>query len=216
MQRNSNNQVPPKENKMAYKHVGRLVTNQRKVVVAYRTVPGDAEYCVVVTTENLDSADHDSLMKLIESNAGQTADELAHAMARSTLSDGRNMLSGFHTTGKMIRVPTKDVEMTPDNKTVINLGELNQMIADQKGVTIDDLAVKDETTKKKDVTDEETAEVAVQEQVSVTENQVLSNDDLAAKYRSDADRLFKEAKRLREQAEELAPTKRKTKTTESA
>jgi hypothetical protein len=41
---------------------------------------------------------------------------------------------------------------------------------------------------------------------------VLSDEDLAAQYRSQADAMFKEAKRLREQAEELAPTKKKTKT----
>ena len=45
---------------------------------------------------------------------------------------------------------------------------------------------------------------------------VLSDDDLAASYRSQADRMFKEAKRLREQAEELAPTKKKKTATQSA
>ena len=40
---------------------------------------------------------------------------------------------------------------------------------------------------------------------------VLSDEDLAASYRSQADAMFKEAKRLREQAEELVPTKRKSK-----
>ena len=40
---------------------------------------------------------------------------------------------------------------------------------------------------------------------------VISDEDLAANYRSQADRLFKEAKRLREQAEELVPTKKKKK-----
>ena len=40
---------------------------------------------------------------------------------------------------------------------------------------------------------------------------VLTDEDLAAQYRSQADALFKEAKALREQAEELKPTKRKTK-----
>ena len=39
----------------------------------------------------------------------------------------------------------------------------------------------------------------------------LSDEEIAAKYRSDADRLYKEAKALREQAEELSPTKKKTK-----
>jgi hypothetical protein len=37
---------------------------------------------------------------------------------------------------------------------------------------------------------------------------VLTGEDLAAQLRSQADALFKEAKRLREQAEELSPTKK--------
>jgi hypothetical protein len=40
---------------------------------------------------------------------------------------------------------------------------------------------------------------------------VLSDDELAASYRSQADRLYKEAKALRDQAEALVPTKKKSK-----
>ena len=42
---------------------------------------------------------------------------------------------------------------------------------------------------------------------------VLTDEALASQYRSQADSLFKEAKSLREQAEQLVPTKRKSKTT---
>ena len=50
------------------------------------------------------------------------------------------------------------------------------------------------------------------------QDDVITDEQLAAQYRSQADALFKEAKALREQAEELVPTKKKTtkKTTESA
>jgi hypothetical protein len=51
------------------------------------------------------------------------------------------------------------------------------------------------------------------------EDGVLTDESLAAQYRSQADALFKEAKILREQAEELVPTKKKPtvkKTVESA
>jgi len=54
----------------------------------------------VVTTENLMAEEHDTLIKLVESAAGQEADDLATAMARTPLPDGRNMLTAFHTTGK--------------------------------------------------------------------------------------------------------------------
>ncbi|MDB4348990.1 hypothetical protein OAA64_01550 [bacterium] len=185
------------------KHVGRIKSNQRKVVVAYMTVPGEPENCVVVTTENLMSDEHDSLMKLVESDAGQQEDSIADVMARTRLPDGRVMLAAFHKTGKMVKVPTENVEMTPNSRTVIALNELNEVIAQQKGVSISDLA------------GSATSAVANEAVVETTQptkpDGVLTDEALATQYRSQADAMFKEAKRLREQAEELVPTKRKSK-----
>lgn len=200
-----------------YKHVGRIKTNQRKVIVAYRTVPGEPENCVVVTTENLMAEEHDALMKLIESDAGQNEDVFANAMARSRLPDGRIMLAGFHVTGKMQKVATDLVEMTPDRSTVVNLTDLNKMIAEQRGVAIEDLATIDagsqtEVSQMATVNDMPVVEDAV----SSTEGNVMDDAALAAQYRSQADTMFKEAKRLREQAEELVPTKKKKSVAESA
>jgi hypothetical protein len=49
-----------------------------------------------------------------------------------------------------------------------------------------------------------------------TAEQPMTDEVMAASLRSQADAMFKEAKSLREQAEELVPTKRKTKSKESA
>lgn len=195
---------------MALKHVGRVKTNQRKVVVAYRTVPDEPNNCIVVTTENLMADEHDTLMKLLESNAGQTAYEFAEAMARTLLPDGRNMLAAFHTTGKMVKLATDLIEMTPDTSTNVLLSELNRAIAQQKGVSVEDLALKGPATKaEKPANVTETKEVASVETLQAPADGVLTDEQLASKYRSDADRLYKEAKRLREEAEKLAPSKKK-------
>jgi len=195
---------------MALKHVGRIKNNKRKVVVAYRVVPNEPDNCVVVTTENLMAEEHDTLMKAVESDAGQRANEFAEVMARTTLPDGRNMLAGFHTTGKMVKMPTDSVEMTPDRQTVISLAELNQIIAEQKGVTVADLALKGASTQETKKTQEtESVVEPLNEAAAVTTDGLLTDEDLAAQYRSQADSLFKEAKRLRDQAEELVPTKKK-------
>ena len=199
-----------------YKHVGRIKTNQRKVIVAYRTVPGEPENCIVVTTENLMAEEHDALMKLIESDAGQNEDVFANAMARARLPDGRIMLAGFHVTGKMQKVATDLVEMTPDRSTVIRLDELNRMIAEQKGVAVEDLATLD-AGRSTEVTDMATvSDMPVAEDTAPTDGAVIDDATLAAQYRSQADTMFKEAKRLREQAEELVPTKKKKSVAESA
>ena len=130
------------------------------------------------------------------------------------------MLARFHQTGKMMKVPSDTVEMTPNNNTTINLAELNAIIADQKGVTVGDLALADADGNRPEAITEATDPALTAEQVAagVTPTDgVLSDADLAAQYRSQADAIFKEAKALREQAEELVPTKKKSakKTVES-
>ena len=203
------------------KHVGRMAKNQRGVVVAYRVVPGEPDQSVIIDTSSLMAEEHDTLIKTVEGSAGQEADEFATVMARTQLPDGSNMLARFHATGKMMKVASADVEMTPNNNTSISLSELNQVIAEQKGVTVADLALADESGNRPEVVTEATDPAMSAEQlaasVSSSNDGVLSDADLAAQYRSQADALFKEAKVLREQAEELVPTKKKTakKTVES-
>ena len=199
---------------MALKHVGRMAHNKRRVIVAYKVLPGDPDHCVVVTTENLEAGDHDSLIKLVESASGQQADDLATVMMRSTLSDGSNMLARFHTTGKMIKVKTADVEMIPNQNSSIRLNELNEAIAAQRGITVNDLAVtgSDGKTVQQSSAPAMTASemaAAAPSVAPVAEDGVMTDEVLAKKFRSDADRLSKEAAELRRQAEELVPTKKK-------
>ena len=199
------------------KHVGRMTHNNRRVIVAYKVLPGDPENCVVVTTENLEAGDHDALIKLVESPAGQEADDLATVMMRTQLSDGSNMLARFHTTGKMVKVKTSEVDMIPNQNTSIKLSELNEAIAQQKGITVADLAVKGpdgktvQSSNAPSMTASEMA-AAAPNVAPVADDGVITDEELAKKFRSDADRLSKEAAELRRQAEELVPTKKKAST----
>jgi hypothetical protein len=198
------------------KHVGRQTNNKRKCFVAYRVVPNDPNHCLVVFSDSLEAADHDALVGVVESNAGQNAYELAEVMHRSQLPDGRNMLVHFSRTGKLVKIPTSEIEMIPNFRDSVNLAELNTIIAQQKGMAVEDLALQSGQQKTQSTT--QTAPVAETPSEPVAENGVLTDEDLAAQYRSQADAMFKEAKRLREQAEELVPTKKKAKakSTESA
>ena len=205
------------------KHVGRMANNKRRVIVAYKVLPGEPDHCVVVTTENLEAGDHDALIKLVESPSGQEADDLATVMMRTQLSDGSNMLARFHTTGKMVKLKTSEVEMIPNQNTSIKLSELNEAIAQQKGVTVADLAVKGpdgktvapKNSSEPAMTASEMA-AAAPNVAPVAEEGVISDEALAKKFRSDADRLSKEAAELRRQAEELVPTKKKASTKKTA
>ena len=188
------------------KHIGRMKETGRKVAVVFRTIPGDPHSALVVQTENIKDADHDKLMTLSESNTGQTADELADAMQRTPIGDGSMMLNAFHLTGKLTKVSTSDIEMTPDTASTISLDELNKMIAEQKGVGVADLAVGGSS-----VDTIATAETVPSGEASATveaaKEQPLTDEQLANNMRADADRLFKEATELRKQAEDLDPSK---------
>ncbi len=207
------------------KHVGRLKTNQRKVVVAYKVIPKEdpAVNALIIDTATLDDADHDALINTVEGNAGQSAFEFAEVMARSTLPDGANMLAKFHATGKLIKVPHTSIEMMPNPNVTIGLDELVKIIAEQRGTTVAGLAMKDPDELPEGTTMTEAGSVSempsttnVQAEaqaanIQAPDNAALTDEQLAASYRSQADRLYKEAKSLREQAEELVPTKKKSK-----
>jgi hypothetical protein len=187
------------------KHIGRFKNTKRKVAVVFRTLPDDPDSALVCQTENLKDEDHDTLMNLIESNAGQTANELADAMQRTPLNDGSIMLARFHTAGNLTKVSTVDIEMTPNMSVAIGLDEINVQIAEQKGVQVKDLAVGQSSV-------EEVASASVipssatVDDVVTTKEEALSDEDLAKKMRTDADVMFKEAEQLRKDAEKLSPS----------
>jgi hypothetical protein len=199
------------------KHVGRIKKNGRKCIVVFRTIPGDAFNCLIVLTESLTPSYHDPLINLIESNAAQTNSELSEVLARAIFPDGTTMLPSLHKQGLLVKIPTDQVEMTPNSSLNVSLSELNQLIAEQRGVSVQDLMpateLKDIATIKELVQEESTntnTDLGKTTSSSVNENlESLSTEQLAKKYRSDADRLSKEAAQLRRMAEELVPTKKK-------
>jgi len=195
------------------KHIGRFKSNGRKCLIAYRTLPGESDSALVIQTENLSDENHDSLMKLVESQGAQSSYEFAEVLARTRFQDGSIMLSNLHSNKKLLKVKTSEIEVVPNMKAVISLDQLNQLIAEQKGISVNDLALGNQTSvqdvaKVNDLTVEE--ETVPQKAFETKQlDQPLTDTDLAKKYRSDADRLSKEAAQLRRMAEELVPTKKK-------
>ena len=76
------------------KHVGR--NNDRKVLVLYRQVPGDDHMCLVIYPEVLNASWQDAIQRVVESDVGQQANQLADALHRSLLPDGRPILETLH------------------------------------------------------------------------------------------------------------------------
>jgi len=198
------------------KHVGRVIATNKKCLVAYRTLPGDAFYCLIVPTENLPDIYHDSIINLVEGGTGQDSYEFAEALDRSQFPDGSNMLRSLHSSGWLVKAPTSAIEMIPAPGTSIVLSELNQIIAEQRGVSVDELCIKpadkQAEPKAKTATVTETSAIV---DADLTINQPVSFDSPEAEakhYRSQADKLAKEAAAFRRRAEELAPTAKRSTT----
>jgi hypothetical protein len=184
------------------KHVGKMKNNGARIVIAYRTLPGDPASALVIGTNSLESSYHDALMSIVESDSGQQSNEISDVLAVRKFPDGSNMLAWLHTNGHLKKVPTEGVIVTPEPQTSIPLHELNQLIAEQKGLTLNELAnggIKEETS-------------TVEEIGSISETKTVSTDSMSpSEMRSRADALYKEAAKLRKQADELDPPKKKAK-----
>ena len=194
---------------MAVKHVGQM-SSGAKVLVAMRTLPGDPNSALVIPTAALKQTYHDELDSLVMKDEAQQAYELATVLNVRKFSDGSTMLPSLHAKGLMQKVPTNAVTMTPatTKDSWIQLDELNKVIAEQRGVSIDELALdaSGKPGKTQPVANEAPAEA----------DGVLSDEDLAAQYRAQADQLYKEVQQLRKQADELAPKTTAKKTTKTS
>jgi|TARA_X000000950_G_scaffold71258_1_gene88378 hypothetical protein len=144
--------------KRHFKHIGELVDGGAKVVIMYRTVPGEPNNCLVIGTKFLPDMHHNALMKAVESEGGQDADEFAEFASRQTFPDGTNMLAMLHGDNYIKKFKTNEIMVTYGNTTdgKILLNKLNEMIAKERGVSVKDLAADPEqaseakTTKKAD------------------------------------------------------------------
>ena len=192
------------------KHVGRIKASNKKVLVAYRTLPGDAYSALVVPTESLDDQYHNALINLVESASAQEAYEFAEALDRTQFPDGSRMLPSLHSKGRLIKVGTDQIEMTPSIGVAILLSELNQIIAEQRGIAVDGLSIapgSNDTAVVPEATPATTT-VATPDVAQPVVAPEGTPEDQAKFYRSQADKLAKEAAAMRRKAEELVPTKK--------
>jgi hypothetical protein len=193
------------------KHVGRIKASNKKVLVAYRTLPGDAYSALVVPTESLDDQYHNALINLVESATAQEAYEFAEALDRTQFPDGSRMLPSLHSKGRLIKVGTDQIEMTPSIGVSILLSELNQIIAEQRGIAVDGLSIAPglgDTAELTEVASAKELTTSAPDTAKPTVAPTGTPEDQAKFYRSQADKLAKEAAAMRRLAEELVPTKK--------
>ncbi len=202
------------------KHVGRH--DQKKAVLLFKEVPGDEEMCLIVYTDTLSKLIHDPMMKCIESDVGQQANDITGPLSRTLMDDGKNVLNTLHTNGYIRKVPTNQMILIPNAQTTIRLDELNKILremASGKEATTR-LAELDASAGLRDPAKSlaNLGKQSVGEALSETEAMVAPEHDVltdahiakgqlsqADALAADADRLLNEAKNLRQEAYTLAP-----------
>lgn len=211
------------------KHVGK--NNERKVLVLYREVPGDEHMCLVIYPEVLNAAWQDAIQRVVESDVGQQAHQLADALHRSLLPDGRPILETLHTERMIKKVRTSDIIMTPATNASIRLDELNKMINEmnkgeeaRKKMELNDASrgmvdpsvkrAAEATYKAEQLAKQQAAEsrYVAPDALSAPQDGVLSDRAIAANMLAQARRMeteahdmIAEASRMKKDAERMVP-----------
>ena len=202
------------------KHIGRINNTGVKVLVVFRTLPGESNMALVLPVTQLNDSYHDSIMTMVETDQCQEAYELGEMMFIRTFPDGRPMLQAMQADGRLQKVATDTVTMTPTSNDTVVLSALNTLIAEQKNCAVDDLytfvkgAPKgkievNQISEAKDLAPAVDTDVPAPVRAQAAADTVLTDKDIAKSYRSQADAMYKEAARLRKEAEDLDPTVKK-------
>ncbi len=201
------------------KHIGRLKNTGVKVITVFRTLPGESDSALVIQVNQLKDEYHDAIMQMLETDQAQEAFEFGEMLFIRHFPDGRPMLSALQQDGRLQKVSTSNVLMTPTVNAAVPLDQLNVLIAEQKNCAVDELcnfvsgaqanaqAKKIQESKKNTVPNSEATAVPAMPQAAA--NEILTDFDIAKSYRSQADAMYKEAARLRKEADALDPPKKK-------
>jgi len=108
------------------RHVGKI--GDRKVAIVFREIPNETHMCLVTFTDTLNRHIHDPMMKCIESDIGQSSQNLADALNRTHTQDGKYILQVLHSQGMLKKVQTESVVVTPNSNTRIKLSDLNKIL----------------------------------------------------------------------------------------
>lgn len=199
-----------------------------KVLVVFRTLPGESDRALVIPVSQLPDSYHDSIMTVVESDQAQDVFEFGEILFIRSFPDGRPMLTALQQDNRLQKVPTDLVIMTPSPVSDVPLDQLNLLIAEQKNCTVDDLytfvagAPKKSDAKVETIAEAKNIEPIVDPDVpaplraQASNTEALSDKDIAKSYRSQADAMYKEAARLRREADQLDPPAKKIKSTEEA
>ena len=185
------------------RHVGKH--NERKVAIIFREVPGEPHMCLVTYPDVLNRHVHDPLMKCIESDIGQSSENLADALNRTYTVEGKIILQALHAEGQLKKVNTEQVVVTPSPNVRIKLNELNKILDEMKQgeAAVKRLAEIDSSTGLQDPADVARRMRGDQQAPLQAAQGALGDDQIANNMRLQAERMATEAKGLLAESERM-------------
>jgi hypothetical protein len=173
------------------RHIGRIKNTDQRCIVAFMQIPGKEDHALVIPTESLPPRFEQSLMEIVESQEGQSVQDLGNVLGRRLLSDtGKNVLQTFHESGLLQRHPVDNVIMLPRPNMPFPL----RQILEQMGKKIEAVPVDDPATVKYNP-------YANNQEAAKAENALV----IAKNLIFEAEMLEGEARRKREEAYRQAP-----------
>lgn len=161
-----------------------------KLVVVFREIPDDTEFCLVVQSSTLPDIYHDNLMNVVESQEAQQTVNLYEVLSRRIFGDGMPMLQTLHNRGLLKKMSVDNVNLVPMPNRKLSLREANASISGTDYAPPGSPPV-------------------VQERVAPVEIKELTSDE---KIRAEAENLITQARLMesdakvkRDQAYELCP-----------
>jgi hypothetical protein len=209
------------------KHVGKH--GDRKVCILFRQVPGEEHMCLVIYPEVLPAHWQDSIQRALESEVAQQSEELADALHRNFLPDGRAILATLHQERMIKKLRTADIIVTPNNEAKIRLDELNKMLNEMKqgeaaikkmaendasrGMVAPEVKRKAEAEYKASQAQKADPAFVAPPMLKAGQDGALSDRDIAANMLAQAKAMevnartmIAEASRLKKEAEKMDPT----------
>lgn len=180
------------------RHVGKLKNTGQKCVVVFRKIPDDEEYALIVQSEQLPDRYHDNLMKILNSESGQSTVDFYEVLARNMFGDGGIMLETLHTQNFLQKVPVKDIVLYPMPNHPLPLSEANADIDGDVGQTVENETVP---------VSEDPNDIPSYDANMIGDDKSLTDLKAAASNKmAQAELLMQDAKRLQEEAYFLDPS----------
>ncbi len=206
----------------AMKHIGKIKNTGRRCVVVFREMYDekgrviDENNCLVFETESLPDAEHQDLMRILESENAQTTGDLFNVLARARLGTGDLALGWLQRSNRLRKFPTSNIEMTPDARTKLGLDTLNKIVKMQKsGASQQQIenALRNDTDMPPrqaeavalDIADDVFDPVVPGNVNALSGDGVLDDAAIAKSYLDQAELFAQRAQELREQAYNMNP-----------